>query len=96
MAHIGMYRCVDFREAEGQTNDDISKTEIVGKRVRFLSTNDPYPTLRFNDLGTVADVIKLPNLLGGQFQLRIRWDNGSKIPLVYGIDSFDIFTGAGI
>jgi hypothetical protein len=51
--------------------------------------------LRFNDLGTVTDVTKLPDLLGGQLQLQI-WDNGINHPLVYGIDSFDIFAGTEI
>jgi hypothetical protein len=85
-----------LRDAGKQMECDIHKSELKGKRVRLKSTSDRYSMLGFNDLGTVTDVTKLPDSIGEQLQLRINWDNGTSRPLVYGIDSFNIFMEARI
>ena len=73
-----------------------SNMNLIGKRVRFKSTNDPRSILRFNDLGTIAGVTNYSGWSGTQVKLLIRWDNYGNYTLVDEFDSLDIFTEAGI
>lgn len=90
-----MYQHINVKEAK-TLGYDISTSEIVGKRVRLKSTADTCSKLRFNDLGTITAVYILPEWKARQTKLWIKWDNGSNYPLIDGVDSFDIFTEAGI
>jgi hypothetical protein len=75
----------------------IAREKILGKRVRFKSTNDLSSKLAFNDLGTVIAIAKSTECVGRQsIKLLIRWDSGCLYPLNDGVDSFDIFAEAGI
>ncbi len=56
---------------------------LEGRRVELVSTDDPHTTLRFGDQGTVALVDDLGTLF-------VDWDNGSKLGLVPGHDSYRV------
>lgn len=69
---------------------------LVGKRVRFKTTNDPRTKLKFNDLGTIAGVTNSSNWSGRQSTLWIRWDKDDNYTLMDNFDSLDVFKEAGI
>lgn len=75
---------------------ELFTSEIIGKRVRFKSSNNPYSTLRFNDLGTVTEVTNFSYHGEIQTKLWIRWDNGDNYTLRDGFDSLDIFADVGV
>jgi hypothetical protein len=79
------------------SNYNISRENVLGKRVGFKSTTDSSSKLTFNDLGTVSGVFEPPECVRRQnTMLWIRWDTGCLHPLINGVDSFDIFEEAGI
>jgi hypothetical protein len=67
-------------------NMDIAKmTEYyVGKRIKFMGSNDPYTRLRNGDMGTVIGV-------DGLGTLDCKWDNGSTLGLIPGEDHYELF-----
>lgn len=56
---------------------------LVGKRVRFVSSSDPYTRLRRGDEGTVSFVDDMDTV-------HVRWDSGSTLGMIPGEDNFDI------
>ena len=61
-------------------------TPDIGDRIRLIHTNDRYTKIKHGDLGSITDVIYLPEDYGGQAQiwayvyylgvnLRRLWDN---------------------
>lgn len=61
-----------------------------GKRIKLISTGDPYTSLKRGDLGIVFDVDTV-NLPPKPFtQVWVEWDSGSKLALIIGEDSFEI------
>ena len=73
-----------------------SCSKIIGKRVRFKLTNDPYSDLKFNDLGTVVGVTDFLDHVGSRTKLWIRWDSSGNYTLVHGFESLDVFADVGI
>lgn len=62
---------------------------LKGKRIRLIKTNDPYTDLKSGDLGT----IELVNRSESYFvepQIFIRWDNGSTLMLLEGVDEYEV------
>lgn len=55
---------------------------LIGTRVRLVSTTDPYTELRNGDTGTVSFVDDIGTVF-------VDWDNGSKLGLVRGEDSWE-------
>lgn len=53
----------------------------AGTRVRLISMDDPYSHLKDGDMGTV----EFTDDMG---QIHVRWDCGSGLALIPGIDSF--------
>ncbi len=49
--------------------------ELIGKRVRFVSSNDPYTKLAYGDEGTVS-------LIDAYGTVHIKWDNGSSLGMI--------------
>lgn len=59
------------------------RKDYVGKRIRLIDMpEDPNPP-PYNSLGTVQDV-------DGLGQLVMKWDNGSSLSLILGIDTFEV------
>jgi hypothetical protein len=65
---------------------DANLTNLVGRRIRLLHTDDPYTTLHFGSVGTIEDIAKLP---WGDIQVWCKWDEGSHLALLPGRDSFE-------
>jgi hypothetical protein len=65
-------------------------TPIVGKRIRLIHTDDPYTLLKPSDEGEIVDITKLPESMGGHNQIWINWENGSRLALSEGIDSYEV------
>ena len=66
-------------------NYDISQS---GKRIKLIFTNDKYTNLKKGDLG----IIEYMTLGHGVFedQISIKWDNGSNLMLLGGLDKYEI------
>lgn len=58
---------------------DFLRAELVGMRVRLVSTTDPYTTLVAGDEGVVNSVDDVGTV-------HVTWDNGSSLGLVHGED----------
>lgn len=54
-----------------------------GTRVELISTPDPYTHLKPGDRGTV-------DLIDGFGTIHVTWDDGTKLGLVPGTDSYEI------
>ena len=50
-------------------------TDIIGKRVRFLRSSDPYTKLEYGDEGVVTSVDDFGTV-------HIKWDNGSTLGMI--------------
>lgn len=61
----------------------MSKNVLVGRRVRFLGTSDPYSDLPRGTLGTVELVDDIGTL-------HCRWDNGGSLGLIPGEDRYEL------
>ena len=61
----------------------IDKTN-AGRRVQLVYCNDPYTNLKCGDQGTY----EYANRCGFETQHSIKWDNGSTLMLLEGVDSF--------
>ena len=63
---------------------------LIGKRIKLIYTRDPYTKLRAGTLGTVLDVntINLPPK--PSTQIHIKWDSGSTLSLIHGVDKFEV------
>jgi Domain of unknown function (DUF4314) len=66
---------------------NIITTSLVGKRIRLISTNDPFTKLRAGAIGKVTDV--RDDLWGARI-ICVAWENGSTLSLVEGEDDFII------
>lgn len=55
-------------------------------RIRLISTTDPHTRLRPGDQGTVTDIDPTGTVM-------VRWDSGSTLGMLPGIDEFDILPG---
>ena len=55
----------------------------VGDRVELVSTTDPYTSLKPGDQGTVFSIDALGTV-------HIKWDNGSNLGLVPGVDKWRV------
>jgi len=58
-------------------------SKFIGKRIRLISTNDEYTSLKSGDLGTINFVDDFGTIFA-------EWDNGSKLGLLPDVDRFEI------
>ena len=61
---------------------------LEGRRVRLISTNDPYTKLCRGSLGTVKYETYCDLWL--EEKLAVDWDDGSKLQLISGADYWEI------
>ena len=61
----------------------IDMNNIIGKKIRMIEMNDPYPIER-NTLGTIMSVDDIG-------QIRVKWDNGRVLSVIPEEDKFVIF-----
>jgi len=57
-------------------------TTLVGRRVRLISTTDPYTDLRHGDTGTVSFVDDMGTV-------HVDWDKGSGLGLIRRVDNWE-------
>ena len=63
------------------------KPDVVGKRIKFIRTNDPYTDLRRGDRGTLVDISELP-YEDTPFKVWVQWDTGSRLAILEGYDDY--------
>lgn len=61
----------------------LKKKFPAGTRVKLISMDDPYSTLRCGDTGTVRVVDDMGTI-------HVNWDCGTRLGLVYPDDSFEV------
>lgn len=61
----------------------IADHPLVGKRVRFVFSSDPYTRLLPGDEGTVG-------LVDDSGTVHIKWDSGSRLGMIPGEDRFEV------
>jgi hypothetical protein len=67
--------------------NDIS--DIVGKRVELVYTDDPYTKLKPGDRGAVTDISEIP-FGDTPYQIWVNWDNHVTFALLPGHDTYKI------
>ncbi len=67
----------------------INKSQ-AGKRVELLSCNDPYTELKTGSKVTIQFMLESSNPSVCENQLCVKWDNGSSLMLLQGVDSWRI------
>jgi len=61
-----------------------------GRKVELVHTSDPYTRLRKGDKGTYEFCLRQPD---GRDQHCTKWDSGSNLMLIQGVDSFKFAIG---
>lgn len=64
--------------------------KLIGKRIKLISTSDPYTSLKPGDMGTVVDVQRVDLPPRPFIQVWVRWNNGSRLALIQGEDHYEI------
>jgi hypothetical protein len=60
----------------------MEKTQLIGKRILINYMDDPYPVPQGTE-GTISGI-------DGIGQIQVKWDNGSTLSVIEGIDNFEI------
>lgn len=60
---------------------------LKGKRIRLISTKDLYTKLKKGDTGTIQ--FRFVN--SDRIAIVTKWDSGSDLSMIEGVDSFEIF-----
>lgn len=58
-------------------------TELIGKKVKLIKMDDPYTDLKAGDEGVIEFV-------DDENQIHVKWDNGSHLALIPGVDKYEI------
>ena len=61
-------------------------SNLIGRRIRLLHTDDPYTKLHYGSLGTIKDIWVTR---WHEFQVWVEWDSDSGVSLVLPLDSFE-------
>lgn len=61
----------------------MSDNNLTGKRVRVLHMDDPYSPVPTGTEGTIRHI-------DGIGQIHVKWDNGSTLALIPGVDVYTI------
>lgn len=61
---------------------------LAGRRIVFISSDDPYTRLKNGDIGTIL-YERYDDIFGDE-TIRINWDSGSTLSLLRGRDSFKV------
>ncbi|HNS16413.1 MAG TPA: DUF4314 domain-containing protein [Bacteroidales bacterium] len=57
--------------------------ELTGKKVKLIKMVDPYTDLKAGDMGVI-------DFVDDENQIHVKWDNGSKLALIPGVDEYEI------
>jgi uncharacterized protein DUF4314 len=61
-------------------------SNLIGRRVRLLHTDDPYTSLKYGSIGTITDITFTRY---GDTQVWCNWDDGSRMALLADKDLFE-------
>jgi hypothetical protein len=61
-------------------------SNLVGRRVRLLHTDDPYTALKYGSLGTITEISFSP---WGEIRVWCKWDDGDRLAMVADKDLFE-------
>jgi len=64
--------------------------KLIGKRIKLLFTDDPYTKLKPGDMGNVLHVSQVKMAPRPFTQIWVKWDNGSSLALIQGVDSYEV------
>jgi len=70
------------------SQETLKGREKIGKSIRLIYTDDPYTKLKPGAMGRVTRVASL----GGQITVGVRWEDGSGLSLIDGIDSWHVLS----
>lgn len=70
------------------SQNTLESNEKVGRSIRLIYTDDPYTKLKPGAMGKVTRVA----FIDGQFTIGGRWEDGSALSLIGGVDSWHILT----
>jgi len=65
------------------------KPVVLGKRIEFMRSDNPYADLKPGEEGTVVDVSELP-YEDMPFRILVQWDSGSRLPILEGRDDYRV------
>lgn len=80
-------------EEETNTKDNVDSNSVgfdyssKGKRIRLISTKDPYTKLKKGDTGTIQ--FRFVN--SDRIAIVTKWDSGSNLSVIEGVDEYEIF-----
>lgn len=65
------------------------ETNLKGRRIKLIRTDDQYTDLKSGDMGTIelVNVSESPRM---ESQIFVEWDNGSNLMLLVGVDHYEI------
>jgi hypothetical protein len=69
-------------------NDKNYDISLSGKRIKLINSKDPYTELKKGDLGIIEYITLNHGFI--EDQISIKWDNGSNLMLLRGIDDYEI------
>lgn len=65
------------------------ETNLKGRRIKLIRTDDQYTDLKSGDMGTI-ELINVSESPFMESQIFVEWDNGSNLILLVGVDHYEI------
>lgn len=65
------------------------ETNLKGRRIKLIRTDDQYTDLKSGDMGTI-ELVNVSENPGMESQIFVEWDNGSNLMLLVGVDHYEI------
>ena len=65
------------------------ETNLKGRRIKLIRTDDQYTDLKSGDMGTI-ELVNVSESPGMESKIFVEWDNGSNLMLLVGVDHYEI------
>ena len=65
------------------------ETNLKGRRIKLIRTDDQYTDLKSGDMGTI-ELVNVSESPGMESQIFVEWVNGSNLMLLVGVDHYEI------
>ena len=65
------------------------ETNLKGRRIKLIRTDDQYTDLKSGDMGTI-ELVNVSESPVMESQIFVEWDNGSNLMLLVGVDHYGI------
>lgn len=63
---------------------------VAGDRIELVRCDDPYTRIAPGTTGTVTGVSEPLKFFNNEIQIHVRWEDGSTLSLLRGVDSYRI------